>query len=73
MPEPTSTPRPLRAAVDWTACQGHGGCADLLPELITLDEWGYPIIQERPVPAEARRRARKAVSECPALALLLKD
>ena len=68
MSEPT---KPVRASVDWTACQGHGGCADLLPELITLDEWGYPVVQDRPVPAEAQRRARKAVSECPALALRL--
>jgi ferredoxin len=72
MPEATTTPRTQRAAVDWTACQGHGGCADLLPELIALDEWGYPVIQDRPVPPEAQRRARKAVSECPALALLLR-
>jgi ferredoxin len=74
MPSETSTHhRPLYAAVDWTACQAHGACADLLPELITLDEWGYPIIQNRPVPPEARRRARKAVSECPVLALMLKS
>ena len=30
--------------VDPTACTGHGLCAELLPELITLDEWGYPIL-----------------------------
>jgi ferredoxin len=69
----TEPPRPPRAAVDWTACQGHGACADLLPEVITLDEWGYPIIQDRPVPPEAQRRARRAVNECPALALLLRN
>jgi ferredoxin len=72
MPDHTSASRPQRPAVDWTACRAHGGCADLLPELIALDEWGYPVIQDRPIPAEARRRARKAVSECPALALMLK-
>jgi ferredoxin len=69
----SESPKPVRASVDWTACQGHGGCADLLPELITLDEWGYPVIRDRPVPSEARRRARKAVSECPALALRLRE
>jgi ferredoxin len=76
MPEPTRTresTKPVRASVDRIACQGHGGCADLLPELITLDEWGYPVVEDRPVPAEAQRRARKAVSQCPALALRLKD
>ncbi|WP_194911789.1 ferredoxin [Catenulispora rubra] len=69
----TATARPRHPSVDWTACQGHGGCADLLPELITLDEWGYPLIRGGPIPADAQRRARKAVSECPTLALRLKD
>ena len=54
-------------------CDAFGHCAELLPELISLDEWGYPIIADRPVPADAQRRARKAVSECPALALMLKS
>jgi ferredoxin len=26
------------------ACTGHGLCAELLPELVTLDEWGYPVL-----------------------------
>ncbi len=25
-------------------CSGHGACAELLPEMISLDEWGYPLI-----------------------------
>ena len=31
------------------ACSGHGLCAELLPELITLDEWGYPILASGPL------------------------
>ena len=31
--------------IDPTACTGHGVCADLLPERIQLDEWGFPIIK----------------------------
>jgi ferredoxin len=53
------------------ACSGHGLCAELLPELITLDEWGYPVLDGRPVPAGLDRGARRAVASCPALALLL--
>jgi ferredoxin len=53
------------------ACSGHGLCADLLPELITLDEWGFPIVTDQPVPAGLARRARRAVTDCPALALKL--
>ncbi len=52
-------------------CTGHGVCAELLPELVTLDEWGYPIIDPRPVPPALDRDARRAVAACPALALRL--
>jgi ferredoxin len=53
------------------ACSGHGMCAELLPELISLDEWGYPLIADRPVPPALTRKARRAVTDCPALALRL--
>lgn len=52
-------------------CTGHGLCAELLPELIELDEWGYPIISGREVAPEAIRDARRAVTACPTLALRL--
>jgi ferredoxin len=52
-------------------CTGHGVCAELLPELISVDEWGYPIVDSRPVPPELDREARRAVAACPALALKL--
>ncbi len=57
--------------VNPVACAGHGACAELLPELITLDEWGYPIVADQPVPRALQREARRAVSNCPALALAL--
>ena len=53
------------------ACSGHGLCAELLPELISLDEWGCPVIADGPVPAGLTREARRAVTDCPALALAL--
>jgi ferredoxin len=62
---------PARLRVNPIACTGHGSCADLLPELITLDEWGYPLLAGGAVPPELARRARRAVRDCPALALLL--
>jgi ferredoxin len=52
-------------------CSGHGACAELLPELIALDEWGYPLIDPGPVPPELTAEARRAVAACPALALKL--
>jgi ferredoxin len=52
------------------ACDGHGLCAELFPERIVLDEWGFPIVDETPVPKSLERHARRAVAECPTLALL---
>jgi ferredoxin len=50
-------------------CDAHGHCAELLPELIELDEWGYPIVSGEPVPPDLAAHARRAVSMCPRLAL----
>jgi ferredoxin len=52
-------------------CQAHGMCAELLPEMIELDEWGYPILDGRPVPEELLVLARRAAQACPTFALLL--
>ncbi len=60
-----------RMRVNPIACSGHGLCAELLPERITLDEWGYPVISADPVPPHLAGLARRAVTDCPALALLL--
>jgi ferredoxin len=53
------------------ACTGHGLCAELLPELISPDEWGYPLLADQAVPLRLTREARRAVTDCPALALRL--
>ena len=62
-----------RLRVNPITCEAHGLCAELLPELITLDEWGYPIIERPDVPNELIGLARKAVDVCPTLALLLDE
>jgi ferredoxin len=53
------------------ACEAHGMCAELLPELITADPWGYPIVAPGHVPDDLLPLARRAVTACPTLALLL--
>jgi ferredoxin len=60
-----------RLRVDPIGCQGHGVCAELLPERIALDEWGYPLLAAGDLPAGLRREARRAVAACPARALHL--
>ena len=62
---------PKRLTVNPIDCAGHGACAELLPELIAMDEWGYPLIAPGDVPPALERDARKAVSSCPTLALRL--
>jgi ferredoxin len=56
--------------VDPTACDGHGICAQLFPEGIALDDWGFPLIGGE-VAEEHLVHARRAQSACPALALRL--
>lgn len=59
-----------RLVVDWPSCRARGLCAELLPEAITLDEWGYPVIVGE-VDGTTRRLAQEAVAACPHLALTL--
>ncbi len=70
-----SRARPMTATlrVNPIACEAHGLCVELLPELIRLDDWGYPIIDESEVPPDLLGLARRAVDACPTLALLLDE
>ena len=54
------------------SCDGHGLCAELLPELIWMDEWGFPVVQDD-VPQSLTALARRAVAACPTLALMLAE
>ena len=47
----------VRLRVNPIECKAHGQCAELFPEMISLDEWGYPILDTRPVPAELTAHA----------------
>jgi len=64
-----------RLHIDWTACDGRGLCAELVPELLAEDDWGYPVARdgaaEPAVPDHLERSVRLAVDRCPALALRL--
>jgi ferredoxin len=62
-----------RVRVNPIACEAHGLCAEILPELIRLDDWGYPIIDTSEVPPNLVGLAERAVDACPTLALLLEE
>jgi ferredoxin len=65
--------KPQRLVVNPIACEAHGLCAELLPERVSLDEWGYPIVDGTPLDPELLAHARRAVGVCPTLALRLVD
>jgi ferredoxin len=60
-----------RLRVNPIACDGRGLCAEVLPELITLDDWGFPVIRDGEVPPGLLEEAAEAVRLCPRLALRL--
>jgi len=59
--------------VDWPQCKAHGLCHEIAPEMIHLDEWGYPLFDGRPLRGDDLSRVRKAAQVCPTLALRLSD
>ncbi len=63
----------VRLRINAIACEGHALCAELLPELIRLDDWGYPILEPAEVPPGLVGLAERAVDACPTLALLLEE
>jgi ferredoxin len=63
----------MKIAVNPIECLGHGLCAEILPERIRLDEWGYPIVKDGEVPRELEALARRAADACPTLALALEN
>ena len=61
----------MRLRVNPIDCVAHGLCAELFPEWVELDEWGYPVIDGEPVPQHLHAHAKHAAAQCPVLALVL--
>lgn len=59
--------------IDWTRCRGHGVCSAALGEMISLDEWGFPVLSSTDVPDGLEGAAHMAQVTCPAAALRLKS
>ena len=63
-----------RIRVNPILCNGYGYCAEIVPELISLDDWGFPIVSTATIEDEKiLRLGERAVATCPRLALLLED
>ncbi len=63
----------IRIIIDPVACDAYGFCAELLPEAISLDEWGYPIVNGAPLPSELVEVAKRAARYCPRRAIALRE
>ena len=61
----------MRVHVNPIDCAAHGLCAELLPEWVELDEWGYPVVDQQPLPPSLADHARRAAVACPVRAFLL--
>ena len=61
--------RRLRLLNDPTSCDGHGVCAELFPERIRLDPWGFPVVEGGDIPGDLEEHAYRAAAACPRLAL----
>ncbi len=65
---------PRRLRVNPILCDAAGYCAEIVPELISVDDWGFPVVDSQPIENESwLRHARLAVSTCPRLALVLEE
>jgi ferredoxin len=62
-----------RLVVNPILCTGHAVCAELVPELIQMDPWGYPLMSREELTDDLMAHARRAITSCPALALLIDE
>jgi len=63
-----------RIRVNPILCNGYGYCAEIVPELISLDDWGFPIVSNSTIEDERiTGLAERAVATCPRLALILEE
>ena len=68
-----TTTRQATLVLNPILCDGRGLCHDAAPDLIDLDEWGYPLLPGGGLTAVLSREQRKAAEDathaCPLLAL----
>ncbi len=56
----------MQLRLDSTRCSGYGRCAEHLPSIFELDEWGYAGLKlDGEVPDGEQEAARQAIADCP--------
>lgn len=61
----------VKLVLDPLACNGRGVCAEMLPERIEIDRWGFPVIDDDGITPALLEHAVRAVRSCPRQALHL--
>jgi len=60
----------MRIVFDRDACQGHGRCYSLAPDLFDSDDEGYAVVVlDGDLTAEQEGKARLAADNCPEYAI----
>jgi ferredoxin len=60
----------MRITFDRAACQGHGRCYSLAPQVFDSDDEGYAVLKvDGDVPAELEDEAVLAADNCPEFAI----
>jgi ferredoxin len=63
-----------RLRVNPILCTGYGYCAEIVPELIGVDDWGFPIVSTTAIEDDdLLSLAKRAVATCPRLALMIEE
>jgi len=59
----------VRLELDHEACQGHGRCYTLAPDLFASDDDGFAVLMVAEPPPDSIASARNAVRSCPERAI----
>jgi len=59
----------MKVRIDSGACQGHGQCVLLCPDVFTADEEGFGVVEHEEVPANAENGVERAEASCPERAI----
>ena len=62
----------VKLRIDWILCDGYSLCSPEAPDVIDLDEWGYPIIRSGVIAEHELKGVKRAVGACPMSALSLR-
>ena len=59
----------MKVRIDKEACQGHGQCVILGPEVFEYDEQGFGVVRNEVLPEAAERDCERAEASCPERAI----